>query len=65
MTQGFHYHHNQRPPFHQPATQKVLLTGDGVGVCVCFSVCGPTHALVCASLASVSQTTNKKDQTCT
>lgn len=50
MTQGFHYHHNQRPPFHQPATQKVLLTGDGVCVCVFFYVCGPTHTCPCVCI---------------
>lgn len=62
MTQGFHYHYNQRPLFHQPATQKVLLTGDGV--CVCLScVWTHTHTLVCTSLATECQTRPaKKDQ---
>lgn len=61
MTQGFHYHYNQRPLFHQPATQKVLLTGDAV--CVCLS-CVWTHACPCVYILSkwVSNKASKKDQ---
>lgn len=64
MTQGFHYHHNQRPPFHQPATQKVLLTGDAVCARVCVLFCTWTHTRPCACIRSTSrgEQKNEKDQ---
>lgn len=63
MTQGFHYHHNQRPPFHQPATQKVLLTGDAVCVCVCVLFCTWTHTCPCVCIRSTSWGEQKPKKT--
>lgn len=56
MTQGSHYHHNHRPPFRQPATQKVLLTSDGV----CVFAWTDAHLSLCVWIRSVRTNKSKR-----